>query len=358
MTLAALSSKSASGSTRDHAKVGMAGGVNAFKTSSLASSLIGASTKNSHDITNTISTGLGFGKVWVPVEDESGYAPGSAAPDRFVLKTDLRLFGAHETALYKLCDRRYPQYLHYRAALPKELSMGLFLPSMAGTALDAIAMRDTTLECRSSGPAAELHLTTTMAFSGALLQPVNTLLRDVFGQEDPRIRVSGSLGMLAPSTWLTQPLAFSLRGELPEMAADLFGVLTVTHLGVDVSGLRRGSAGGYDLAYTLFGRGRLDAATHVEWRIFKFGKQWKIAIRVASGSWRNVAGINGVDVGYGSFAEGRGRRTWLISFAAHGGVSRGLLDGHGRLVRAAPPAGDLFHQGAGVADARGEIRQR
>jgi len=65
-----------------------------------------------------------------------------------------------------------------------------------------------------------------------------------------------------------------MRGELPKVdIPDLFGVLTVTHIGIDVMGRRRGSAGGYDLGYAFFGRGHVDTATTVKWRISKFDQR-------------------------------------------------------------------------------------
>ncbi|KPM37506.1 hypothetical protein AK830_g9050 [Neonectria ditissima] len=221
------------------------------------------------------------------------------APERFVIKAKFKLFNQHHAEFLSLQDAARPRVQHYRVKLPTELSMGVFMPPLAGSDLDAIAMRNTTLDYRSHGRIAGLSLATEITLSG-LLQPVNALLRDVFKQDRPRINVSTHFGILPPSLCLVQPpqpLGFTLRGELPEVnIPDLFGVLTVTHIGLDVVGTRRGSAGGYDLGYGFFGRGRIDAVTMVDWQISRFGNMWSVRINAASSEWKNVAGIEGVNL--------------------------------------------------------------
>lgn len=220
-------------------------------------------------------------------------------PRRFVVNAKFKLFGKHETEIFIMQDVERPKLQHYRIKFPGELSLGAFMPSLAGSDFDAIAMRDSLLEYRSSGKRSGLSLSTEITLSG-FLQPVHALLRDAFGQERPRINVTTRFAITSPELCLLkapEPLGFTLRGELPEVnVPDLFGVLTVTHIGVDVTGRRRGSAGGYDLGYGFFGKGRVDATTAVSWRISKFGQYWSIAIRAEFGDWKDVAGVKGVDV--------------------------------------------------------------
>ena len=231
---------------------------------------------------------------------ESSSTVTRVSPGMFVIQADFLLFGKHKVELESLQNAAHTGVQHYRITLPTELSLGVFMPSFAGSDLDAIAMRDTTVTYRSRGRRAGLMLTTTITLSG-MLQPVNTLLRDVFGQTTPHIDVTTFLSSSPlPHECLTripEPLGFTMRGELPEInVPDLFGVLTVTHIGVDVMGRRLGSAGGYELGYAFFGRGHVGTATRVEWRINKFGQHWSISIYTESSNWKNVAGIDGVDV--------------------------------------------------------------
>lgn len=222
--------------------------------------------------------------------------PITPVPERFVVKAKFKLFNRFHADIYSLHDSHCPRVQHYRVNLPKELSLGALLPSQAGSDLDAIALRNTSLEYRSHGTATGLRIATEITLSG-LLQPVSALLRDVFGQDRPRINVSGVISSSMTLVRPPEPLGFTLRGELPEVnVPDLFGVLTVTHIGLDVMGSRRGSAGGYDLSYAFFGRGRVDAATAVEWRVERLGELWKIAVQAESGEWKNVAGVDGVHV--------------------------------------------------------------
>lgn len=221
-------------------------------------------------------------------------------PDMFVVQSPFLLFGKHKAQLYSLKNVQQTSGQLLRVIMPEELSLGTFMPSLAGSDLDGIALRNTTVTYRSRGRLAGLMLTTTIALSG-VLQPVNLLLRDVFGQTTPHIDATALFGSaLTASQCLTQvpqPLGFTLRGELPEVnIPDLFGVLTVTYIGVDVTGRRLGSSGGYELGYGFFGRGHVSDATQVEWNINKFGDQWSISIYTISNDWKNVAGIDGVDV--------------------------------------------------------------
>ena len=109
------------------------------------------------------------------------------------------------------------------------------------------------------------------------LQPVNSLLRNVFGQTTARIDITTIPdSSTSPSDALMRvpkPLGFTLLHKLAEVnIPDVFGVLTVTHIGVDVVGRRLASTGEYELGYGFFGRGHVREATLVKWRINKFGE--------------------------------------------------------------------------------------
>jgi hypothetical protein len=241
------------------------------------------------------------------VQTTNGTQQPGDVPKEFVVKADFDLFGKHKVKFYSLQTPVQGDAQHLRMELPKDISLGAFMPSVAGSDLDAIALRNIVIEFKSHGRRAGLMLKTTITLDG-MLSPVNSLLRDVFGQTDPRIDVTALLSSSRSAnqclTRVPQPLGFTLRGELPDVnIPDLFGVLTVTHIGIDVMGTRVGSAGGYELGYGFFGRGHVGEATRVEWAINKFGDRWSIAIYTESSDWKNIAGIDGVDVsGFYSFA--------------------------------------------------------
>ncbi|KAM7219209.1 hypothetical protein V8F06_005378 [Rhypophila decipiens] len=232
----------------------------------------------------------------------------SQVPPKFVVTGTFKLFGLHTSILSSLqvatSTPRSTQSLAqapqtYHIELPTNLSLGTLLPPLADSQLDAIGLNNTTFTYASNGREdASLSVHTTITLSG-FLQPVNTLLRDVLGQKRPRIEVNGVLSTVPLPECLTrvpQPLAFVLTGELPEVSVNLFGVLTITHIGIEVNGTRKSSAGGYRIGYGFFGRGRISATTNVGWRISRFGEKWSISIHTESTSWTDVAGIDGVDL--------------------------------------------------------------
>jgi len=225
-------------------------------------------------------------------------------PPKFVVQGAFKLFGLHQSILSTLktalsATRSSSSLAQtYQISIPSVLSLDSLLPPLANSQLDAIALNNTTFTYASHGRHAGLSLYTTVTLSG-FLQPVNALLRDVLGQQRPRIDVSGRLSTVPLPECLVrvpQPLGFTLTGELPDVSVNLFGLLTVTHIGIEVSGTRKSSAGDYDVGYGFFGTGRISATTTVGWRIKKLGQMWSISIYTELTSWKNMAGIDGVDV--------------------------------------------------------------
>ena len=144
---------------------------------------------------------------------------------------------------------------------------------------------------------------TTILLSG-VLQPVNAILRDVFGQDKPRVDVSCLLSsdleaMKKPLT----PIGFTLRGELPDLDFDLFDVLKILHLGVDVIATRKGPNGGYDIDYGFFGCGRIlgfkkgqNLDVLVTWNFCRYGLTNHLLVSTESDTWVNVGGIENFNV--------------------------------------------------------------
>jgi hypothetical protein len=87
----------------------------------------------------------------------------------FVVEGDIDLFGKHkDLKLYNLQSSTQTGDQHFRITMPKVISLGAFMPSLAGSDLDAIAMRDTTLTYRSQGRRSALTLASTITISGML----------------------------------------------------------------------------------------------------------------------------------------------------------------------------------------------
>ena len=222
-----------------------------------------------------------------------------AVPDEFVLKGSYKLFGVLQTELYSLQSPNV-QGVHHRISLPGEMSLGKLVPSLADSDMNAIKLVNTTITYRShateTAPSG-LSLSTSVYLSG-FLQPINTVLRDVLGQDKPHIDMTGLLGTgdIEVLTRVPTPKGFTLRGELPGVKVNLFGIMDITQLGLDIMGTRMGSKGGYKYAYGFFGSGKIADAS-VDWYIMKYGRSYHITIVTQSDTWTNVGGITGINVG-------------------------------------------------------------
>lgn len=222
-----------------------------------------------------------------------------SAPAEYVVKGGFRLFGLIPAELHTL-QTSSTSGTHQRVTLPGNLSLGNLLPTLAGSPLDAITLTDTTLTYRSQPTPtlpAGLTLATTIHLSG-FLDPINTVLREVFGQDRPRIDFSGLIS--SQPDCLTQsptPSGFTLRGELPEVSITLFGVLELTHLSVSIMARRISSAGGYDYAYGFDGRGRI-ADLDLDLSMRKHHDHYRMMLAMTGEIWKNVGGVVGINVGW------------------------------------------------------------
>ncbi|KAF5964578.1 hypothetical protein FBULB1_12705 [Fusarium bulbicola] len=75
---------------------------------------------------------------------------------------------------------------------------------------------------------------------------------------------------------LPQPIGFTLRGVVPDVDVGIFGVLKITDIGIDLTGMRQNAMGDYSFSYGFFGSGAISD--------------------VYSDSWRNVLGISGLNL--------------------------------------------------------------
>ena len=221
--------------------------------------------------------------------------PGS---EKFVQDRDHSLFGFLPIKVFSFHDPKRPQDIHEQVSFPGDLALGKLLPSEEDSPIDVIKLHDTTLTFRTRGTVADppgLVLHTTVLLSGAL-QSVNAILRDVFGQDKPRLDVSCLLSsdLEAMNKPLT-PVGFTLRGELPDLDFDLFDVLKILHLGVDVIATRKGPDGGYDIDYGFFGRGRI-SDVRVTWYFGRYGTMNQLLVSTESDTWVNVGGIENFNV--------------------------------------------------------------
>lgn len=221
------------------------------------------------------------------------------APTEYVVKGGFLLFGLIPAELHSL-QTSSTSGIHQRVTLAGGLSLGTLLPTLAGSPLDAITLTDTTLTYRSRPTLtlpAGLTLATTIHLSG-FLDPINTVLRDIFGQDKPRIDFSGLIST-EPDCLKQPPIpsGFTLRGELPEISITLFDVLELTHLGVSITGRRISSAGGYDYGYGFDGRGRI-ADLDVDLSMRKHHDHYRMMLAMTGDIWKNVGGVVGINVSW------------------------------------------------------------
>lgn len=222
----------------------------------------------------------------------------TSAPEKFVVQGDIKLFGIIPTSLRSL-QARSGQGTQEKIDLPQELSLSKFLIGDTDGSLDLFQLYDTSLTYKSDPIGLmgdELRLETKLNFTGAL-DGVKQALKAMFGQENPTIKFGCS--MEVTPKWKTgrlSPRFFAFNGELSNIKASLFGLLDITAIGIEISGVRTGSKGGYELAHCFYGEAKIHD-TNVSFSLRSAGKSYFISILADSDTWTNIGGITGLNVG-------------------------------------------------------------
>lgn len=248
------------------------------------------------------------------VASNTSHPPGGSAiipvaPSEFTVAGHITLFGVISADLYTSHGSSI-NGVSERVIINGELSLGTFIPSLAGSPLDMLKVCNTTLTYRDTmteSHLAGLKLSTEMKLDGAL-DSVNDVLHGVFGMTEPSIHVSGMLSMNRDWTEILAPIGFNLRSELRNMSMKLFDDhVEVVNLGIDVMGtrtVRQADTGrvtrGYNMGIGFFGAALVTvgegAPIRGKWYMLKHRDLHRISINVANDEWKDLFGIAALDV--------------------------------------------------------------
>lgn len=233
--------------------------------------------------------------------------PIPSAPPGFVLSREIKLFGGNLTArLYTAYGSEVTRD-NERLEIVEDLSLGYLIPALAGSDMDMVKISKTVITYSNKMTETQLPglmLRTEVRLAGAL-EPVNDLLRDVFGQKDPCISVAGMISMNRDWEELLRPIGFTLRSELKNMSMTLFDCVEIINLGIDVIGTRTvkpvkdGVERGYALGFGLFGQAAVKlsgAPLMVEWYLMKMQELYSMRLKLQDEDWKDVLGVKGLIV--------------------------------------------------------------
>lgn len=265
-----------------------------------------------------------------------------SVPTGFMLTHKINLFGQLPIALYTLHDAS--DTTTQLVQLTQKLSLGTLIPTLKDSPLDMISLENTTLTYTDATIPAGLTLSTEVHLTGAL-SPLNDILRDLFGQTNPRITLSGMLTTSSDWTQLPKPIGFTLRSELQAMSMDLFGCITIKSLGIDVMASRTvtridggGIKSGYDMSFGFFGvallGGKNITPLRIGWYIMKSQEQYSLTITLEDEDWKDVMGITGLTLE---------NVTFMASFSA--GAVKDSVQLAVEASFSMPRAGAIFLQG-------------
>ena len=233
------------------------------------------------------------------------------APVNLAITGTMQLWSAIPAKLYiyEHWGARLFPYHEVAVLSQSSLSLGDVVPDLKGSPLDSLVLRGTRYGyvrrtydyTRHAG----IYLDTELEFSG-VLQPVADLLRDVFKQDQPGIRLTASLGDHHDWNDLRVYGAISLRGSLEGLSLKLFDdVLEFKTIGVEVyANLRANLATGtyeWDVGYGLFGDVLMTVPgsivpLQVKYEITRELGQWEIALSLRDGAWKDCFGVHGLAV--------------------------------------------------------------
>ncbi|KAF5618853.1 uncharacterized protein FTJAE_12120 [Fusarium tjaetaba] len=229
-----------------------------------------------------------------PMDTQTSAAP---VPGQYAVMGDFMLFGVMSVKIQNLQSLN-TQGEVFRVSLTDDMALGKLVPCLKNSPMDAITLSKTTLSFRTHDAKIEqagLTMSTTVHFSG-VLQPVSEALSYIFGQKDSRVDMSCLLSTRRDALkMLPQPIGFTLRGALPDVDVDIFGVLKITDIGIDLTGMRQNAKGDYSFSYGFFGSGAISDVC-VRWHITKSGEFYRIMISTQSETWRNVLGVSGLNL--------------------------------------------------------------
>ncbi|KAJ4178514.1 hypothetical protein NW755_013128 [Fusarium falciforme] len=171
----------------------------------------------------------------------------------------------------------------------EKLSLGTFVPTLAGSGWDIIQLIDPKLG----------FVETT---NGAL-QPVSNFLRDFFRQKEPGIRFSAWLGRERAFDRIESLETLMLRGTLRDVSVNIFDILESREIGVELLGSRlydtQTEKKKWHFGFGFFGHlhvtmPRSVVPLQVDYKLRKILSAWELELCLKNEDWVNVMGTEGL----------------------------------------------------------------
>ncbi|KAM6509602.1 hypothetical protein FALCPG4_017253 [Fusarium falciforme] len=188
----------------------------------------------------------------------------------------------------------------------EKLSLGTFVPTLAGSGWDIIQLIDPKLGFveTTNGLLDEqgLFFETDLVFTGAL-QPVSNFLRDFFRQKEPGIRFSAWLGRERAFDRIESLETLMLRGTLRDVSVNIFDILESREIGVELLGSRlydtQTEKKKWHFGFGFFGHlhvtmPRSVVPLQVDYKLRKILSAWELELCLKNEDWVNVMGIEGL----------------------------------------------------------------
>ncbi|KAL8872337.1 MAG: hypothetical protein Q9174_002021 [Haloplaca sp. 1 TL-2023] len=162
---------------------------------------------------------------------------GSAVPKIFVLSGNVKLFGKLDTQIYSYYGDVTTGLRQIVPLAPGTVVISDYIPSLAGSDLESVQLEAVEfIYNQFTTPTAQAGtwLQADVLFSG-VLQPINDVLRDVFHQDKPKLRLQALLSRINNWAQPVKPSSFALRGSLPGISVKFGEVLEFTELGLSIN---------------------------------------------------------------------------------------------------------------------------
>jgi hypothetical protein len=225
-------------------------------------------------------------------------------PSCYVVKGDIVLFGVVPAEITTINDGN-GVYEIVKLKAPS-IDIAILIPDLAQ--LTGIWLKDMTLTYQSKyrgSVSPGLRLDFTLIPTGPL-KPVATALKDVFGQDNPGLSLSGLISLNRDWDVAPKPIAFSLRAALLQMNLKLAHVVTITELGVDIHvdrGIGDDSSGMRNYNFGLGFSGAAAVAIPgscvpmlVRWELSKLDTTYWLSLQMSDEEWTDVLGVMGLNV--------------------------------------------------------------
>ncbi|KAI4193575.1 MAG: hypothetical protein LQ350_008251 [Teloschistes chrysophthalmus] len=166
---------------------------------------------------------------------------GSSVPKVFVLSGNVKLFGKFDSQIYSYYGDVTTGLRQVVPLVPGTVKISDYLSSLAGSDLESVQLEAVEFVYNQfTTPIAQAGtwLQADVLFSG-VLQPVSDVLRDVFHQDKPKLRLQALLSRANNWARPIQPSSFALRGSLPGISVKFGELVEFTELGLSVNVGRR-----------------------------------------------------------------------------------------------------------------------